>query len=296
MQLPVYSPKGTKTSKKVTVDDVVFNAPVNEHLLQMAVYVYRSNQRSVAAHTKTRSEVRGGGAKPWRQKGTGRARHGSIRSPIWKGGGVTFGPRSDRNYKKKLTKKMRKNAVRSIFSQFAGEKKVLILESTDLKDERLTKQVISLYEKLPVEGNVLFIQPERNRELYLGARNLPYAGVINVEDVNVYTLATYDYIVILQDALDKIHAFWGTDAGDRKREQKAVRVKKEAHKKVAEDSKSKQKEGSVGSLKISERIKTALEKAGIQSVDELREKVDSGKKIAGVGKKSEDELKKVLGL
>src|SRR4030042_2585751 len=166
MELTLYSAKGAKLKQKILADETVFNAPINEVLLKKVVYIARQNQRISIANTKTRGEVRGGGVKPWAQKGTGRARHGSRRSPIWKGGGITFGPRSDSNYKRKLTKRMKKAAIRGVFSFLVKNNKVILIENTNLSDKRLTNQLVEIIKKLPVRGRILFIHKGDNQNLY----------------------------------------------------------------------------------------------------------------------------------
>lgn len=286
MEFPLYSSKGKKLSKKVTLEDGVFAAKINTPLMRTAVHVFLSNQRQATAHTKTRGEVRGGGAKPWKQKGTGRARHGSIRSPIWKGGGVVFGPRTERNYKRKLPNKMKKAALRSALSYFASDKRLVILESLDVDQNRLTKQVLGLTEKLPVEGKVLYIQKGNLKNLYLGSRNLKHINVITVHEVNVYTLLNHKFLVILQDALEDIYKFWG-----RTKEVKDHGKEKVVRKKVGAGAKEKKTLGDMG---FSTRVVNALQKQGITTSAKLEEKVRKGEKIEGVGAKSMEEIKKVL--
>ncbi|CAG1771971.1 partial 50S ribosomal protein L4, partial [uncultured bacterium] len=140
MNLPVFNQKAKKI-EEIEVNDSVFNAPVNDKVLAQYVYVYLSNQRESNAHTKDRSEVRGGGKKPWKQKGTGRARVGSIRSPIWKGGGVTFGPTNQTNWKRKLTKSFKAAAFRNAFSKLNKAGLLNIIDGFEIK-EPSTKEAV----------------------------------------------------------------------------------------------------------------------------------------------------------
>jgi len=297
MELNLYSTKGRKLNKKIKLDESVFGAKVNHSLMRTAVHVYLSNQRQSAAHTKTRGVVRGGGAKPWRQKGTGRARHGSIRSPIWKGGGIAFGPLKERNYRKKLTKKTRKAAIRSVFSFFIKKKGVFILEGIDFDKEHLTKQVIGLTKKLPVEEKVLYIQKGNLKDLYLGSRNLKKVNVITVNEVNVFTLLNHKSLVILKDALDDISKFWGsttkvTKKDDVEKTEGRRRIRSVRKKLVGK--KETRKEKLVGELKLSTRIINVLTKKGVKTQRTLEDKIRKGEKIKGIGGKGLEEIKKVL--
>lgn len=301
MQLNLYSEKGAKLSKKITLDDFIFKSKINDYLLGLALYVYLKNQRQATAHAKTRGEVRGGGVKPWRQKGTGRARAGSIRSPIWKGGGVVFGPRTERNYKRKLSRKMRKAAVRSALSLFAKEGKLVVLEKADIKDKKMTQQVKALAEKLAGKEKALFVQSGKEKNLYLGSRNLKDVDVVSVNELNVYGLLSSANLVILKDALDVINSFWGVE-GEKKVEGKKSSPKasqplagKVKGKKVENGVKDKkERESGLHGLELSTRVVKSLEKAGIKGKDELAAVIKKGEKIEGVGIKSLDDIKKVL--
>lgn len=294
MELNLYNQKGKKLAKKVKLDDRVFASKVNKPLMRIAVHVYLVNQRQSTAHTKGRGEVRGGGAKPWKQKGTGRARHGSIRSPIWKGGGVAFGPRADRNYKRKFSGKMRKAAIRSAFSYFAKNKKITILERLDLDKARLTKQVVKITRELPLEEKVLYIQKGNLKDLYLGSRNLKRINVVPVNELNVYTMLNHKSLVILQDALEDINKFWckGATSKEKKPKGKVVeKIKRGETKKVAKASKKEQVLEESG---FSKRVVSALLKQNITSKGQVVDLIKKGKKIEGIGSKSLDEIKEVL--
>jgi large subunit ribosomal protein L4 len=311
MQLDLYSDKGTKLSKKITLDDSIFNAKVNNYLLSLAIYVYQKNQRQSTAHAKTRAEVRGGGVKPWRQKGTGRARAGSIRSPIWKGGGVVFGPRNKRNYKIKLSRKMRKSAIRSALSLFANEKKLIILDKVNIKDKKLTQQVEKLADKLAGEAKLLFIQDGKQRNLFLGSRNLKKVTVVNVNELSVYDLLNNAHLIILKDALEQINNFWGVGDGvsakskassstrlgtrgkDSKKEEK-TETKAEREKSKVRSGAKVEAEGALDGLDLSTRVLNSLEKAGISDKKKLIYTIKKGEKIEGIGKKSMEKIKKVL--
>ncbi len=205
MKVNLLTKKGRKSEKKATLDDSVFKLEVNEQILSRYVYIYLSNQRQSNAHTKDRGDVSGGGKKPWRQKGTGRARHGSIRSPIFKGGGVTFGPTNQRNYKKKMNKIEKKLALKMAFSKKVKEKQLYIIEDLNIAK---TKDLESLVKYLKFDGKVVFVQ-EEERGLFKASRNLPKVEVIRVGELNAYDILNNKHLVVQKTALDKINEIWG---------------------------------------------------------------------------------------
>lgn len=303
MELNLYSSEGRKLNKKVKLDQSVFISRVDKSLMSMAVRVYLMNKRQNVAHVKTRGEVRGGGRKPWAQKGTGRARHGSIRSPIWKGGGVVFGPRKNRSFTKKLPKKMKKAAIRSALSYFAKEKKIIVLQDIEIRKHHLTKQLIDLTKSLPVEGKVLYIQDGSKNQLFLASRNLKDINAIGIGELNIYKLLYHDCLVILQDTLNIFSKFWGSkkvekvkgiELKDRRRKIK-TEVKKD--KKVSKPKEEAVRRGvgkDLGSLKLGIRIENALKKQGINTKNKLERIIKSGKKIEGVGEKSLEKIRRKL--
>lgn len=201
-KLPVYNSAGQQVGE-VELSDAVFDAPANPGLMHRAVVMYLGNQRTGTAATKTRAMVRGGGRKPWRQKGLGRARHGSIRSPIWRGGGVTFGPQP-RSYRKKMPKKARRGALRSALSQRAREGSLIIVE--DLSLERpSTKAVVELLASLNVQGSkALLVAPEHDVQLYKAARNVPGTAVMAARDLNTYAVLRHSPVVMAKDAVPAV--------------------------------------------------------------------------------------------
>lgn len=231
MKVDLYKQSGKKSEKKLELDSTVFDSKINENLIFNAIQIYLLNQRQNNAKAKGRGEVRGGGKKPWRQKGTGRARHGSSRSPIWKGGGVTFGPLNERNYKGKLTKKSLKNAIRSALSLKMKSRSIKVIDKVELDDKQITKQVLKMYKNFALSGNLIFIQSGKDKNLYLGCRNLQNISSIPVNEINVYTVIKSDNIFIIQETLQEITSFWGKV----KKEEKGVikaKVKKTVAKKV----------------------------------------------------------------
>lgn len=185
------------------LNDKVFAEDINEHVVHQVITAQLAAIRRGTASTKTRSEVRGGGRKPWRQKGTGRARHGTIRSPLWVGGGITFGPKP-RSYKKKVNKKMKRLALRSILTEKVNNDQLKIIDELDY-DKPKTKQVINLIKDFDLEDKkVLIVLPEKNKNVYLSARNLPKVDTMVLDAMNAYQLLDNEYILILEEAAQKI--------------------------------------------------------------------------------------------
>lgn len=187
------------------VDDSVFNAKLNEDLLHQVVVGYQSNRRGVFAHTKTRGEVRGGGKKPWRQKGTGRARHGSIRSPLWRGGGITFGPRWNGNFEVKINKKIKNKALCMILTDKVKSNEMVAVDKLSVAEPR-TKIVASalklLLEKVvgKKSGKVLIVA-DADRNLKLACRNLKDTALVAGKDLNVLEAAKSGSLVIDKNTL-----------------------------------------------------------------------------------------------
>lgn len=190
-----------KKIKEVKASDEIFAVPLKEHLLYEAVINYRANQRQGTASTKTRGEVRGGGRKPWRQKGTGRARAGSTRSPIWKGGGTTFGPKP-RDYSYSLPKKAKRIALKSVLSMKLAEKQLLIVDAFKLKEPK-TKEFMALIKNLKLDS-ALIVDQHDNKNLFLAARNIPKTKVIDVSQVTVYDVLNHNWLVLTKKAFDSL--------------------------------------------------------------------------------------------
>lgn len=182
----------------------IFGMKITPALLHQAFVTQMANTRQVIAHTKGRGEVRGGGKKPWRQKGTGRARHGSIRSPIWVGGGVTFGPTKERNFKKKINKKMKRKAVLMALSTKASDKEMIVVDKFEL-DKPKTKDLVAFIEKMIPggEGTVMIIE-KKNEALQKSGRNIESFKIISLGNMNVADLLNYKYLIVTADAVDAI--------------------------------------------------------------------------------------------
>lgn len=204
MELNVYKIDGTKTNQKVKLNSEVFEIIPNEHVVYLAVKAYRANQRQGTHSTKTRSEVSGGGAKPFRQKGTGRARQGTIRSPHMPGGGVAHGT-SPRDYTQKLPRKMNKLARKSVLSAKARENKLMVLEDFTL-DEVKTKKVQEILNNLKLDTtNVLFVTTDIDKNLILSSRNIPYTKVQKAPEFSVYDLLNSQYILFQKGAIQVVN-------------------------------------------------------------------------------------------
>lgn len=186
----------------ITLEQTVFGIEPNEHVMHQAVVMQRAAKRQGTHAVKNRSAVRGGGRKPWRQKGTGRARQGSIRSPQWVGGGVVFGPSTARNYKYKLPKKVRRLAMKSALSSKVQSENVIVL--TDLQFEApKTKDLVTVLNGLSVNDKALIVTAEKNENVIRSANNLQNVKVITLGEVNVLDVVAYDKLILTKDAAQK---------------------------------------------------------------------------------------------
>jgi len=203
MKAPLFDQTG-KEIKQVLLPKEIFGLELNPDLVHQVVVSQEANRRKVIAHTKDRSEVRGGGKKPWRQKGTGRARHGSIRSPLWIGGGVTFGPTKKRVFKKKINQKARRKALLQVLSAKAKNNSVLVLEGLKLKEAK-TKLMAELIKKLPIKDkSALLVLPGMDKNLILAARNLSKVETCQAKDLNVLDLLSSQYLIIPKESIKVI--------------------------------------------------------------------------------------------
>jgi len=204
MKYPIYNQKGEKNTEEIVLPKEIFEVKANPDLVHQVFVSQMANKRQSTAHTKDRGEVRGGGRKPWQQKGTGRARAGSTRSPIWKGGGVTFGPRNERNFKKIIPKKMKRKAFLMILSSKAEEKSLIVLDNFKIEKPK-TKEILSILNKLPCKAkNCLIALSEPNENLFLASRNIPKVKVVEARNLNCIDLLSFKYLVIQKEAIKKI--------------------------------------------------------------------------------------------
>ncbi len=190
------------------LSETVFGAPVNEGLVHQAVVRYLANQRQGTASTKTRGEVSGGGRKPWRQKGTGRARQGSIRAPQWVGGGTVFGPKP-RDYRQAMPKKARRAALRSALSSKVASGELLVLDELTFEEPK-TKKMVEVLQNLKAAGaSALVVTGELDRNVILSARNIPGVGTTRAGDLNVYDVVAHARLIATKDAIAKIEEVLG---------------------------------------------------------------------------------------
>lgn len=189
---------------KTELPSEIFNVDLNTDLVHQVVISQIANRRQKISHVKDRSEVRGGGRKPWRQKGTGRARHGSIRSPIWRHGGVTFGPTKEKNYKKAIPKKMRIKALFMVLSE--KNKKNLLILLDELKIEKIkTKLITEILKKILTKNqSALIVLPEYDKNLILSSRNIPKIATIQAKDLNCLDLLSYKYVIMPKKSIEII--------------------------------------------------------------------------------------------
>jgi len=197
----VYNMEGSEVDK-IDLNDKVFAVEVNEHLIHMAVTLQLANKRQGTQKAKTRSEVSGGGKKPWRQKGTGHARQGSIRAPQWTGGGVVFAPKP-RDYSFKMNRKEKAAAIRSALTSRVDENKFLVMDSLKF-DEIKTKKMVGVLDALKVKKALVVLDGEDNANVELSARNIKGVRVVPFNSVNVYDILKYETVVITKNAVSKI--------------------------------------------------------------------------------------------
>ena len=186
--------------KELKLNDNIWSIEPNDAVLHNAIVLAYSNARKSTASTKTRSEVSGGGRKPWRQKGTGNARQGSIRAPHFVGGGIVFGPTTNRNYTKKQNKKERRLALKSALTYKANDKELFVVENFDVKSNK-TKDFIKLLEDIKVEGKTLIVVKELTDNLILASRNLKDVKVIETHEINTFDVMNYKNLVITEEAV-----------------------------------------------------------------------------------------------
>jgi len=195
-KVQVFDQSGKKTME-ISAPKEIASYPVKEHLVHEAVVNYLANQRRGTASTKTRGEVSGGGRKPWRQKGTGRARAGSTRSPLWRKGGTTFGPKP-RDYAYSLPKKAKRNALRSVLSRKIAEGRMLVVESVEFKEPK-TKEGMKFLRALSLDS-ALVVEEQGNKNLFLSLRNIPRVKAVDPNQINIYDLLHHESLVLTKKA------------------------------------------------------------------------------------------------
>lgn len=207
MSVPTFTKSGSKATTPAKLDKTVFGVEVTNHeLLKLAYTAYLANGRDNYAQVKTRGLVSGGGRKPWKQKGTGRARFGSSRNPIWRGGGIVFGPTGEENYTKRLSVSAKRQALRQALSLSAAENKITVIESFDAKDGK-TAQVAALLDKIGAQGRVLIVVDSKDDKLVRAITNIQNVALVNAAYVNVYDVMNADTVVVTEKAVEVINAW-----------------------------------------------------------------------------------------
>lgn len=207
-KVDVYNITGEKVGQQ-ELDEKVFNVAVNELVVHQVLVAQQANSRQVVAHTKNRADVRGGGKKPWKQKGTGRARAGSSRSPIWRGGGVTFGPRSDRNFTLMVNKKVKTKALRMVLSDKVAHDHLILIDAFVMEKPK-TSEIVAMMKKLPVENKKVLVSfASKDEALLRSVRNLAKVGYIAADSLNVVDLLRYDYLMLDKAAMEKVVSVFG---------------------------------------------------------------------------------------
>ena len=205
-RVPVYNTAGEAVGE-VELRDDVFGVEVNEPLMHSAVVMYLANQRVGTAFTRTRAEVRGGGRKPWRQKGTGLARHGSIRSPLWRKGGVAFGPRP-RDHRIRMPRKARRNALKSALSAKVRANQLYVLDRLELEAPR-TREVARILRNLRLTGRTLLVTAGVDPRVYKSSRNIQGVSTTPAPDLNAYQVLSHDRLVMTRDAVARVEEVLG---------------------------------------------------------------------------------------
>ena len=200
-KIDVYSIEGKKV-KEIELNEAVFGIEPNEAVVHSVLVNFLANQRQGTQSTKTRSEVRGGGRKPWRQKGTGRARQGSIRAPQWIKGGIALGPKP-RSYYYTVNKKEKRLAIKSMLSSKVLENELVVVDSLEMKEIK-TKEMVKVLNNLKVEGKTLMLLPEKNENVQKSARNIEGVKTTLVNTINVYDLLKYKNLVVTLDTVKKL--------------------------------------------------------------------------------------------
>lgn len=213
MNIKYYDQEGNEIGE-LDLDERIFGVDFNMDLIHQVIISMMSNKRTPIAHAKGRAEVRGGGKKPWRQKGTGHARHGSIRSPIWIGGGVTHGPTKEKNYKKKINKKMGKKALFSALSKKLKDNEIIFLDRLEISNIKTAearkilekiRQNIKGFEKLGIKGGKALISNKNtDKNTSLSFRNLPYIETKEIRNLNVLDILQNKYLIITKEAAENI--------------------------------------------------------------------------------------------
>lgn len=220
MAVSTYTRTGTKAATPAKLDKSVFDVEVNNHeLLKLAYVAYLANGRTNNAVTLERGDVRGGGRKPWRQKGTGRARFGSIRNPIWRGGGITFGPTGEENYTKNLNTASKRQAIRQALTLAAKDGKLSVIESFEVKDGK-TRSAQALLGKLGIDGRTVIVVDNKDQVTARALNNLSSVALVQAKYLNVFDIVNADHLLATSKALEIINDWLGAKSTKATKEAK----------------------------------------------------------------------------
>jgi large subunit ribosomal protein L4 len=210
MKLDVYNLEG-ESAGAIELPEDIFNVDINDDVIYQVINTQIANNRQSLAHTKNRSDVRGGGKKPWRQKGTGRARHGSIRSPLWRGGGVTFGPRNDKNFSRKINKKIKQKALFMVLTSKVRDKELIVLDDLKIKEPKtkLMAGVISKIFKKEKSPSILMAISQKNENITVASKNVCNLKTIFADSLNVLDLLSFKYLLLDKEAIKVIEKTYG---------------------------------------------------------------------------------------
>lgn len=223
MKVAVYNQEG-KESGEMNLPKEIFDVSMNADLVHQVFISHTANKRQVSAHTKNRGEVRGGGKKPWAQKHTGRARHGSTRSPIWIGGGISGGPRNEKVYEKTIPAKMRKKALFMVLSEKAKKNLLVVLDVMEMEKPK-TKVMNEMVQKLPgAKDSRLVLYSKGNSQIFLAARNIERTGVSEARNLNVVDLLNHKYLLVSKDGIKEIESTFGGKSEARNFKPKTQKV------------------------------------------------------------------------
>lgn len=203
MEVDVYNQEGKIMEAKMKLPKEIFEVPMNADLVHQVLISHNANKRQVSAHTKNRGEVRGGGRKPWRQKGTGRARAGSTRGPIWKGGGVSGGPRNEKVYEKDIPKKMKKKALFMVLSEKVKNNLFVVVDKLEIAKPK-TKTMALMIKKLPCNDASRLVLTSDGKNVFLATRNIAKTGVSEARNLNIVDLLNYKYVLVSKEGISDI--------------------------------------------------------------------------------------------
>jgi len=210
IKVPTYNLEGEKTGT-INLSESIFGIEINDDLIYQAVNVQNANNRFSLAHAKNRGEVSGGGKKPWRQKGTGRARHGSIRSPLWRGGGVTFGPRNEENFSRKINKKAKRKALLMVLTSKVQDKELIVLDEFKISEPK-TKLIAVAIKKIfkdEKKPSILSTVSHKNGNVITAAKNIANLKTISPDSLNVLDLLSFKYLLLDKESIGVIEKIYG---------------------------------------------------------------------------------------